>query len=38
MCMRGEIPQIEIKDGRMDNMKDLSMYFYLFILARSGGK
>lgn len=38
MCVWGEIPQTEIKGGRMDNMKDLPMYFSLFILTRSGAK
>lgn len=38
MCMWEEILQVGIKDGRMDNRKDLFVYFYLFILTRSGGK
>lgn len=34
----GEILKTEIRDGRMDNMKDFSMYFYLSILTGSEGK
>lgn len=38
-CACGEtFLQTEIRDGRMDNMKDISMYFYLSILTGTGGK
>lgn len=38
VCTWEEILQTGMKDGRTDNRKDLSMYFYLLILTRSGGK
>lgn len=34
----GDVLHTEIKDGRIEDMKDLSAYFYLFILTRSGRK
>lgn len=38
-CTRGEtFLQTEIRDGRMDNMKDIAMYFCLSVLTGSGEK
>lgn len=38
VCVHVRRNPADWRDGRMDNMKDLSMYFYLFLLTRSGGK